>query len=1798
MANGNIEKLKFETNTRIAKIFWSLIYNNIIKIESYLALLLGDFILVMAVIIDLYIENGSFKLGSLDSNIIDQILIFKESSYVIVRDIAVLSFLTLIVILLGVLMIKNSKQISLDQKLIILRVLASCFVILRTLLFTYVMLYSVRCFTDLLPDPNTELQIIVLSTTLILMTVLLLFCALFFNLMVPNKHLPWSENSNQPFLIEIFFKFLLSLTYSFKHDLRIKYITLCMVVFTLLVKYILRLTKSVMWNQKMYKITMYKNTIYLHFTFMHLFSDIFGKESNYFIFVLILLIGPILLTNYLVKHYRIQIQVDESQNFNLDAEQVHQQISQKHANFQMFSIFIMFLQHHRSNDYDFYLSEIKLQHMMKCQCYFQQVDGKMQEKCEKMKKKQRCSKNLQNQQEIKDKPRVYDSYSGTSNYQIKSSQTNLDRQFQTISNNSYHEGKIENEEFKIDKQYMNQRKAKYLESSVSVEAYQIQQKDSKGYQNHKYQKKNDFKNKNMQQFDQIFITEKSIQPNTVSEIDTNFNIKDNSNTVLQPDRQKNKKNKTNSYANKFQQDKHLGIITHFYDYHLNNINKTDYRLFLLKIFYTLMISRNFYLAHFLLIDLLNEKTAKSNIIDETIKQIHMKFFENIIQTKTQNDKQRSNKVDLKLIIESNQFMTKFDKYMIDVSNKISEFWQTLYSQKEQSNLYQMGLIISRKLERVKQVYKDVEQKLTQNVDSKLYVKMAAFYKLVLFKSKECQDEMIKYRNNCTTQKMFKSNRSYDKVQEKGIIIGKFHPTQPMRIKFINQIAQKLTLYDLSQVQNLKVNNLMPELIAENHHLFIQKFLKTGKSRAINNQIMVQIKQRDGYIILANISIFINNGNYQHLTMFLEKVIDFNPFSDDQSNELLRQPYGYMTVDRNLRIHEISRSCKCVCNLSQRVLEKIRDQSSNFIYLDDIFNIQDSNENIKQELFSGRIFSQAFARYNDRLDNYEEGIKSVMSEREYNSLQISSMISVDGDYSITCIVQKYLEGGLVLPLIFIKQNRSTSMFQQFKSTLINDEIIGIESQAKDNFMSAYLKNDQIESVSLGEMDFNSQSSHSSGSQSDSMMQAFSKFSQQIDQQTTPITLKFVLNIFTIMIVIIFATSMVEFILSFQNFDQSNFGIRVTNLALGRFSSFRQIRPAIVTMILIANGVQPNTNQVFSNRFNVYMRALEKYSEEFRGQQVELESLQLLRTEYMLQMQYLDQRNKYFNKSQTPSQSVYLYLDEVHDVAMQAQSKGPSLFISQNVNIYNKTSFLQLQSASRIEQQLYMILQNQNHNLFNDARKFTRTYNGLQADIAAKVTYTKTMTYICIALICLSSLLATPIILKIIRRIKALLGLFLDFSLPEIEQNILNVIDFQDYMSQDSGFTLNQNKQKAIKNFNSLGKANQNVLGTGQLDINNVNGSRNLKSVSSRKQTSQKIKRKDRDQSQYKKTKNTFDGAIELDDESRQNKYQINERKTNNYQDPPSSSYSEDDQEKISNHNKNIHSQKQDANLQKSHHKSETPLRLQIRNQLRQKMIKYLLFVGIYAIVMSAYFITFYFLSENAFNKMTQNIDILIAVKSRKTSKDNAIFSIIETYRLNRTILINGGSELMAYYIKRGQEEEVDYQTRIIKGKPTQLSPIQKMIDDYETAKFCDTAFSQLTDIQDTNLLVSADTCKTMGNGELSQGLTIFFYQILQNLQQISLGFTKSLRTEERIKEVIGTQKFTEIHDSLLKPVSDPWTKLEAQVLQQLYDFNFAQKRNFIILFCAFICILVIVCVIFYSSKIYYINFILKKQECTD
>ena len=85
-----------------------------------------------------------------------------------------------------------------------------------------------------------------------------------------------------------------------------------------------------------------------------------------------------------------------------------------------------------------------------------------------------------------------------------------------------------------------------------------------------------------------------------------------------------------------------------------------------------------------------------------------------------------------------------------------------------------------------------------NVDQKLYLYMAAFYKFVVFKTKECFDEMAKYRINISNQKIFNSEL-VTKSHERGIIVVDFDFKKPMNIKFINKNGTKITNYDSNTI---------------------------------------------------------------------------------------------------------------------------------------------------------------------------------------------------------------------------------------------------------------------------------------------------------------------------------------------------------------------------------------------------------------------------------------------------------------------------------------------------------------------------------------------------------------------------------------------------------------------------------------------------------------------------------------------------------------------------------------------------------------------------------------------------------------------------------------------------------------------------------------------------------------------------------------------------------------------------------------------------------------------------------------
>ena len=81
---------------------------------------------------------------------------------------------------------------------------------------------------------------------------------------------------------------------------------------------------------------------------------------------------------------------------------------------------------------------------------------------------------------------------------------------------------------------------------------------------------------------------------------------------------------------------------------------------------------------------------------------------------------------------------------------------------------------------------------------------------------------------------------------------------------------------------------------------------------------------------------------------------------------------------------------------------------------------------------------------------------------------------------------------------------------------------------------------------------------------------------------------------------------------------------------------------------------------------------------------------------------------------------------------------------------------------------------------------------------------------------------------------------------------------------------------------------------------------------------------------------------------------------------------------------------------------------------------------------SYFIAFYMMSRYAFNEFYVNVKYMESIYTRKSSLDNIIHGLQESMTLNKTIIINGKDEEIAFYIDRSSLYESDYQNTILKS----------------------------------------------------------------------------------------------------------------------------------------------------------------------
>lgn len=100
-------------------------------------------------------------------------------------------------------------------------------------------------------------------------------------------------------------------------------------------------------------------------------------------------------------------------------------------------------------------------------------------------------------------------------------------------------------------------------------------------------------------------------------------------------------------------------------------------------------------------------------------------------------------------------------------------------------------------------------------------------------------------------------------------MAKLHLTKPMTVQFVNQAASDIIGCESREIVGLPVNNIMPQLIAENHSRFLSEFMAKGKSRILNNKRALYIKNKQGYVVPVYIHISVNHFKRHHMMAIIE-----------------------------------------------------------------------------------------------------------------------------------------------------------------------------------------------------------------------------------------------------------------------------------------------------------------------------------------------------------------------------------------------------------------------------------------------------------------------------------------------------------------------------------------------------------------------------------------------------------------------------------------------------------------------------------------------------------------------------------------------------------------------------------------------------------------------------------------------------------------------------------------------------------------------------------------------------------------
>eukprot|EP00347_Sterkiella_histriomuscorum_P000115 403377120 len=310
-------------------------------------------------------------------------------------------------------------------------------------------------------------------------------------------------------------------------------------------------------------------------------------------------------------------------------------------------------------------------------------------------------------------------------------------------------------------------------------------------------------------------------------------------------------------------------------------------------------------------------------------------------------------------------VSKFERKLEILSLGIQKFWKTLIQEKQSFEIFQKGLKISQSLNSLSDLYDIIQEKQGENREIKVYILMSGFYKYVVFKPSECMQEIQKSRQVYQTKKIRSQN----------------------------------------EIQGMRINQLMPQIIGENHHKFLERFMSTGKCGMLNQQPDI------------NLNFFYEDNDNDHTNTMMMK----------------NNKQAFMIADNTLRIYEMTEDLTLMSKLSNVVLSSMKQNSGIQPQVDDLFYMTNQNGDIVSLINEGvrefevRLKSEVDLLIHECIINQEDqianssGQNSEIQKLKNNTLNLQRLNLLDKEYSyiMRIVSESYMNGGLVINIIALK-----------------------------------------------------------------------------------------------------------------------------------------------------------------------------------------------------------------------------------------------------------------------------------------------------------------------------------------------------------------------------------------------------------------------------------------------------------------------------------------------------------------------------------------------------------------------------------------------------------------------------------------------------------------------------------------------------------------------------------------------------------------------------------------------------------